>query len=74
MDRIAACKTYHGSTYRDSDPLEYLLRAQETPLLHKTTYEQLKFLLTKLQKEGEKATFRYIRQVVLRGVPMEQWK
>ena len=74
MDRIAACKTYHGSTYRDSDPLDYLLRAQETPLLHKTTYEELKFLLTKLQKEGEKATFRYIRQVVLRGVPMEQWK
>ena len=26
MDRIAACKTYHGKNYRDSDALEYLAK------------------------------------------------
>ena len=73
MDRIAACKTYLGAAYTDASALEYLHRAQETPLLHPETEEKLEYLLTMLAKRGEKETFRFIRTTVLRNVPMEEW-
>ena len=67
MDRIAACKTYNGKDYHDGSGLEYLYRAAESPSLHPTTYKQLEFLLTHLKDHGEKATFRLIREKVLKG-------
>lgn len=73
MDRIAACKIYHGKAYQDGDALDYLRQAQESPLMHPQTYEQLVFLLMMLREEGEKPTFQFIRRVVLKGVPFAQW-
>ncbi len=70
MDRIAACKTYHGKDYRDADALEYLLTSAEgkdMTMMHRQTMEELVYLLTMLRDRGEKETFRYIREVVLKG-------
>lgn len=66
MDRIAACKTYQGIAYTDASALEYLLRAQDSREIHPKTLSQLTFLLTMLRDRGEKETFRYIREVVLK--------
>lgn len=69
MDRIAACKTYHGKAYTASDPIEYLNRAKESPLMHPETMAKTQFLLQMLADRGEKETFRFIREHVLRGEP-----
>ena len=67
MDRIAACKTYNGAAYTDASALEYLLRAMESPGIHKETYAQFEFLLTYLKDHGEKEFFRFVRAHVLTG-------
>lgn len=69
MDRIAACKVYRGKAYTDADALAYLERAQDSALMHPETKEKLRFLLTMLRDRGEKETFRFIRQVVLKELP-----
>lgn len=73
IDRIAACKIYNGKNYQCKDPLEYLTKAQETPLLHPKTHAQFLYILTMLRDCDEKETFRFIRKVVLKDTPMEQW-
>ena len=72
MDRIAACKTYQGAAYTDASPLEYLLRARESGSVHPDTMRKLRFLLQMLAEKGEKETFRFIRAVVLRGLPFAE--
>jgi hypothetical protein len=69
MDRIAASKTYEGKAYTDGSPLAYLERARETKLIHSQTRRELLYLLTMLKNQGEKETFRFIRQTVLPGKP-----
>ena len=73
MDRIAACKTYRGKDYEDGAALDYLYKAQETPLLHPQTYRELEMILTMLRDKGESRTFAFLREIVLREVPFEQW-
>lgn len=69
MDRIAACKVYRGAAYDDGDALAYLEKAGEGRMMHPETLEKLRFLLTMLRDRGEKETFSFIRQVVLKGLP-----
>lgn len=72
MDRIAACKIYHGKDYRDGDALEYFtksLEIRDVSMMHPKTKEQLTFILTMLRDKGEKETFRFIREIVLKGKP-----
>lgn len=69
MDRIAACKVYRGAAYADGDALAYLERALDSEMLHPETLRKLQYLLTMLRDQGEKATFRFIRTVVLKGLP-----
>lgn len=69
MDRIAACKTYQGKNYTDGSALAYLEMAKESPLMHPETMKQTHFLLQMLADRGEKETFRFIREHVLRGKP-----
>ena len=71
-DRIAACKTYQGAAYTDASALQYLDRAQETRLVHPNTMKRLRFLLTMLAEQGEPATFRFMRQTVLKGKPFAE--
>ena len=37
--------------------------------MHPETLHQLTYILTMLRDEGEKPTFRYLRQSVLKGKP-----
>lgn len=68
MDRIAACKVYRGNRYTEQSPLEYLERpGGESTLIHPETLKKLRFLLVMLSEKGEKETFRFIRQVVLKN-------
>lgn len=75
MDRIAACKTYHGKAYQDGDALTYLEQsseAKESSLMHPQTKRELVYLLTMLRDRGEKETFRFIREVVLQDKPFAE--
>lgn len=67
LDRIAACRVYHGKDYTDKDPLDYLNRSRDSNLMHPITRQQIVVLLTMLAEKGEKETLRYIRNVVLKN-------
>ena len=69
MDRRAACIVYQGKNYRDSSALEYYEKSREKPLMHLETQRQLKYVLTMLAENGEKDTFRYLKEEVLAGRP-----
>jgi len=61
MDRIAACKTYQGSSYTDKSPLEYYLQGKDPAPLHPYTKKHLEHLLRMLAEKGEEKTFYYIK-------------
>lgn len=68
MDRIAACKIYHGKDYTDGDALEYLLHSAEgrdMSMMHPKTRDDLVRVLTLLKEKGEKETFRYLKKKFL---------
>lgn len=66
LDRIAACRVYHGKAYTDKDPLDYLEHSRDSRMMHPQTHAQVVEILTMLAEHGEKETLRYIRQVVLK--------
>ena len=66
MDRIAASKVYKGRTTPTARPW-VLHGIRRGSLMHPTTRHQLEVILTMLRDQGEAATFRFIRQVVLTG-------
>lgn len=66
LDRIAACRVYHGKSYTDRDPLTYLEKSRDARMMHPQTKAQVTELLTMLAEKGEKETFRYIKKVVLK--------
>lgn len=66
-DRVAACKVYEKERYTTASPLAYLNRSREKNLIHPQTLQELSYLLTMLQKTGEKETFGYIRKHILKG-------
>lgn len=68
-DRIAACKVYEGEKYTGESALRYLMRSREKNFINPQTRQELEYLLTMLRDQGEKETFRYIRQEVLKGKP-----
>jgi len=69
MDRIAACKTYQGEKYTDGSALTYFENSLVRDLIHPQTRKELTYLLTMLRDEGEKKTFSYIKNHVLKGKP-----
>ena len=69
MDRRAACMTYQGKNYKSSSALEYFDKSREKSLMHPQLKQELAYLLTMLAEKGEKETFRYIRNSVLKGKP-----
>lgn len=66
MDRIAACKVYHGEDYTTKAPLAYYELGKDMAPLHKVTRKKLEFLLHMLADKGEDYTFRYIRKRILK--------
>lgn len=69
MDRRAACMTYQGENYRDDSALNYFNRSLERERMHPQTQKELGYILTMLAEKGEKETFRYIKEEVLKGKP-----
>lgn len=65
MDRIAACKVYEGNNYTQHSPLEYYLRGKEPAPLHEKTKLLLELLLHMMDREGEKATYRFVKKELL---------
>lgn len=63
-DRVAASKTYNGSSYTDSDPYTYFLRIKGKHRMHEKTEAVLNELLEMLRDEGEEKTFAHIRVMV----------
>lgn len=69
MDRIAACKTYQGKDYHPGSALEYFDSSREKYLMHEQTRRELSYVLTMLRDRGEKETFAYLKNHVLKGKP-----
>ena len=69
MDRRAACIVYQKEAYRDGSALEYFQPSRERVLMHEKTRRELEYILTMLRDRGEKETFRYLKQEVLKGKP-----
>ena len=65
-DRIAASKVYAGEAYDKTHPWNYYQRGKDHYLLHPETRAQMEACLWKLHEEGEEATFRYIREEILK--------
>ncbi len=66
MDRIAASKTYRGSEYKDSDPLDYYWTGTQDAPLHEYTREKLLKYLEMLAEKGEKETFAAIKRELVK--------
>lgn len=62
-DRVAAGKIYLGKKYTNDNPIEYFLRGNARKNMHPKTAELLGEWLLMLQKEGEKKTFKHIRNI-----------
>ena len=69
MDRRAACMTYQGKNYKDDSALIYFERGLEKDKMHPQTRKELRYILTMLAEQGEKETFRYLKEEVLKGKP-----
>ena len=69
MDRRAACITYQGDAYTDASALNYFMGSRERELMHPQTRQELEYVLTMLRDRGERQTFDYLRNEVLRGKP-----
>ena len=65
LDRIAASRNYRGESYTDQDPLAYYNRGKKEYVIHKNSRALLEELLEMLARDGQEATFRYIREEVL---------
>ncbi len=63
-DRVAASKIYNGKNYKDTDPLNYFLKAKATRFIHPKTSDQLEEILRLLAEKGEKETFSYLKAKV----------
>ena len=69
MDRRAACITYQGDAYTDASALNYFMGSRERELMHPQTRQELEYVLTMLRDRGERQTFDFLRNEVLRGKP-----
>ncbi len=69
MDRRAACMTYQGKNYTPGSALAYFDKSREKSLMHEQTRRELGYILTMLRDQGEKETFAYLKNHVLKGKP-----
>ena len=65
-DRIAACKTYRGTQYTDSDPYDYYMRSRDHYLIHPNSAALLLDMLTVLKEQGEEAAFAHVKHDILK--------
>lgn len=73
IDRVCASKNYQKDKYTDRSPLEYFENGRGHYLIHEDTEAMLAYLLTMLAVRGEKETFAFVKNEVLKGkVPYEK--
>ena len=72
IDRMSASKNYQKENYTDRSALTYYEKGKGHYMMHKDTEAMLVYLLTMLAVKGEKETFRFVKNEVLKGkVPYE---
>lgn len=69
MDRRAACMVYQGKNYTPGSALTYFMKSRERQLMYPQNSRELEYILTMLRDKGEKETFRYLKNEVLKGKP-----
>ena len=75
MDRISASRVYLGKDYTDQAPYEYFVKGKDHLwFVHPKTLGQLEFLLKMLSVRGEDATLWYIRNRVLKGSKLPEYR
>ncbi len=67
IDRVSASKNYLGENYQDKSALEYYENGKVAYLIHEDTRALLEYLLVMLAQKGEKYTFSFIKNEVLKG-------
>jgi hypothetical protein len=61
-DRVAAGKVYLGDKYTNDNPIDYFKKGRAATAMHTETAALLEKWLIRLQKDGEKAAFKEIRE------------
>lgn len=73
VDRVCASKNYQKDKYSDASALVYYNRSKDHYLLHPDTKALLEYMLEMLAKKGEKETFSFIKNEILKEkVPYEK--
>ncbi len=73
IDRVSASKNYQKDKYTDESPLSYFEKGKNKYMIHEDTEAMLAYLLTMLAKKGEKETFSFVKNELLKGkVPYEK--
>ncbi len=73
IDRVSASKNYQKEKYTDESALIYYQKSVDHYMIHEDTKALLEYLLVMLSVKGEKYTYSYIKNQVLKGkVPYEK--
>lgn len=73
IDRISASKNYQKEKYTDRSALDYYMHGLPHYLIHPDTEALIRFLLTMLAVRGEKETYAFVRDQLLKGkIPYEK--
>lgn len=67
IDRVSASKNYQKDKYTDSSALIYYEKGIDHYMIHDDTAALLEYMLTMLSIKGEKYTYKYIKQQVLKN-------
>lgn len=75
-DRVAASKIYYGADYDEAKPYEYFDRGRQRRFVDEGTSRKLEELLIMLRDKGERETFSYIRNKIVKKGRREKrnWK
>ena len=67
FDRVSASKVYRGKDFKQTDPLDYFLKAKDRSwFIHDRTKAQMELLLGMWAEKGEDETVAYIKNVFLK--------
>ena len=73
IDRVSASKNYQKAKYTDESALSYFQNGRRNYINHEDTEALLCYLPTMLAKRGEKETFTFVKNEVLKGrIPYEK--
>ena len=67
VDRVCASKNYQKEAYTQESALRYYNKGRESYLLHEDTRALLEYLLTMLAVRGEKETYDFVKNQVLKN-------